>query len=77
MTETFAVPAVGAIIVKRVGDEEFILVQNRQKNNGDGTDGLLEIPAGKSESMRTSLRHYGAKCGRKRDYILRLYKGKI
>lgn len=47
MTETFAVPAVGAIIVKRVGDEEFILVQNRQKNNGDGTDGLLEIPAGK------------------------------
>ncbi len=45
--ETFAIPAVGAIIVKRVGDEEFILVQNRKKNNGDGMDGLLEIPAGK------------------------------
>ena len=47
MKETFAIPAVGAIIVKRVEDEEFILVQNRKKNNGDGMDGLLEIPAGK------------------------------
>lgn len=47
MKETFAIPAVGAIIVKRIGDEEFILVQNRKKNNGDGMDGLLEIPAGK------------------------------
>ena len=47
MTETFAIPAVGAIIVKKVGDDEFILVQNRKKNNGDGMDGLLEIPAGK------------------------------
>lgn len=47
MIETFAIPAVGAIIVKRVEDEEFILVQNRKKNNGDGMDGLLEIPSGK------------------------------
>lgn len=47
MTETFAIPAVGAIIVKRVEDEEFILVQTRKKNSGDGLDGLLEIPAGK------------------------------
>ena len=47
MTETFAIPAVGAIIVKKVEDDEFILVQNRKKNNGDGMDGLLEIPAGK------------------------------
>ena len=47
MKETFAIPAVGAIIVKRTGDEEYILVQDRKKNNGDGTDGLLEIPAGK------------------------------
>ena len=47
MKETFAIPAVGAIIVKRIGDEEYILVQNRKKNNGDGMDGLLEIPAGK------------------------------
>lgn len=45
--ETFAIPAVGAIIVKRVEGEEFILVQNRKKSNGDGTNGLLEIPAGK------------------------------
>ncbi|MBD5495982.1 MAG: NUDIX domain-containing protein [Lachnospiraceae bacterium] len=47
MEEKFAIPAVGAIIVKRVADDEFILVQNRKKNNGDGMDGLLEIPAGK------------------------------
>lgn len=47
MKETFAIPAVGAIIVKKDGDDEYILVQNRKKNNGDGMDGLLEIPAGK------------------------------
>ena len=47
MKEIFAIPAVGAIIVKRVENEEFILVQAREKNNMDGTDGLLEIPAGK------------------------------
>lgn len=47
MKEIFAIPAVGAIIVKQVKDNEFILVQTRKKNNGDGTDGLLEIPAGK------------------------------
>ena len=47
MKEIFAIPAVGAIIVKRVENEEFILVQTREKNNTDGTDGLLEIPAGK------------------------------
>ena len=47
MAETFAIPAVGAIIVKKAEDEEMILVQIRKKNNGDGMDGLLEIPAGK------------------------------
>lgn len=47
MTETFALPAVGAIIVKKIDDDEFILVQTRKKNSIDGTDGLLEIPAGK------------------------------
>lgn len=47
MKETFAIPAVGAIIVKKTENEEYILVQNRKKNNGDGMDGLLEIPAGK------------------------------
>lgn len=46
-SEKFAIPAVGAIIVKRVDNDEFILVQNRKKNSGDGMDGLLEIPAGK------------------------------
>jgi len=47
MKETFAIPAVGAIIVKQVGNGEYILVQTREKNTDDGTDGLLEIPAGK------------------------------
>ena len=47
MKEKFAIPAVGAIIVKKVKNEEFILVQTRAKNSTDGTDGLLEIPAGK------------------------------
>ena len=47
MKETFALPAVGAIIVKHVENEEYILVQTREKNSDDGTDGLLEIPAGK------------------------------
>lgn len=47
MKETFAIPAVGAIIVKSINGEEYILVQNRKKNNGDGCDGQLEIPAGK------------------------------
>ncbi len=47
MKEKFAIPAVGAIVVKRTENEELILVQNRKKNNGDGLDGLLEIPAGK------------------------------
>lgn len=46
MKETFAIPAVGAIIVKHINGEEYILVQNRKKNNGDGCDGQLEIPAG-------------------------------
>ena len=31
MAETFAIPAVGAIIVKKAGDNELILVQNRKR----------------------------------------------
>ena len=47
MNEIFVKPAVGAIITKQTDNNEFILVQNRKKNSADGTDGLLEIPAGK------------------------------
>lgn len=47
MKETFVKPAVGAIIIKQVEGNEFILIQERKKNSSDGTDGLLEIPAGK------------------------------
>lgn len=42
MKETFAIPAVGAIIVKNIDGEEYILVQNRKKNNDDGCDGQPE-----------------------------------
>lgn len=31
MDEKFAIPAVGAIIIKGVDDDEFILVQNRKR----------------------------------------------
>ena len=47
MNEIFVKPAVGAIITKQTDNNEFILVQDRKKNSADGTDGLLEIPAGK------------------------------
>lgn len=47
MKEIFAIPAVGAIIVKKIENKDFILVQTREKNTTDGTNGLLEIPAGK------------------------------
>ena len=47
MKEIFTIPAVGAVIINKTENEEFILVQTREKNTRDGTDGLLEIPAGK------------------------------
>lgn len=45
--EKFAKPAVGAIIEKKIDGEKFILVQERQKENGGKENGMLEIPAGK------------------------------
>lgn len=47
MQEVFAIPAVGAIIIKKLDDKEYILIQKRNKGSTDGTDGLLELPAGK------------------------------
>ncbi len=47
MKEIFAKPCVGAIIEKNIGDETYILVQTRQKEDGGKTNGMLEIPAGK------------------------------
>ena len=44
-SETFAKPAVGAIIEKDINGVKHILVQKRQKNNGE--NGLIEMPAGK------------------------------
>ena len=45
--EKFAKPAVGAIIEKKINGEKFILVQERQKEDGGKENGMLEIPAGK------------------------------
>lgn len=45
--EIFAKPCVGAIIEKQVEGEKYILVQTRQKEDGEETNGMVEIPAGK------------------------------
>lgn len=47
MTEIFSKPAVGAIIETIIENKKYILVQERQKENGDVDNGMLEIPAGK------------------------------
>lgn len=45
--EVFTKPCVGAIIEKVIGNERHILIQTRQKEDGNETNGMLEIPAGK------------------------------
>ena len=45
--EVFAKPCVGAIIERVVDGVPCILMQTRQKEGGDDTNGKLEIPAGK------------------------------
>ena len=59
MVEVFAKPAVGAIIEKTERGCDYILIQERQKENGGIENGLLEIPAGKIreyENIFTALR---------------------
>ena len=59
MAEVFAKPAVGAIIEKTENGCEYLLIQERQKENGGIENGLLEIPAGKIreyENIFTALR---------------------
>ena len=59
MKETFATPAVGAIIRRNIDGEAHILIQTRNKANDKGTNGLLEIPAGRIreyENIFTALR---------------------
>ena len=59
MKETFATPAVGAIIRRSINNEPHILIQTRNKANDCGTNGLLEIPAGKVreyENLYSALR---------------------
>ena len=45
--EIFAIPCVGAIIEQMISNEKYILVQTRQKEDGNETNGMIEIPAGK------------------------------
>ena len=45
--EIFAKPCVGAIIEKIINNEKYILVQTRQKEDGNETNGMIELPAGK------------------------------
>lgn len=45
--EIFAKPCVGAIIEKIIDNEKYILIQTRQKEDGNETNGMIEIPAGK------------------------------
>lgn len=47
ISEIFAKPCVGAIIEKVIDNEKYILIQTRQKEDGNETNGMIEIPAGK------------------------------
>lgn len=59
INEIFAIPCVGAIIEKVIDNEKYILIQTRQKEDGNETNGMIEIPAGKIreyEDIFTALR---------------------
>ncbi|WP_319001394.1 NUDIX hydrolase [Clostridium tagluense] len=45
--EMFSKPAVGGIIIKSEKGIDYILIQERCKENGGAENGLIEIPAGK------------------------------
>ena len=45
--ELFAKPAVGGIIEKSINGIDYILIQERFKENAEREEGLIEIPAGK------------------------------
>lgn len=47
MEETFAKPAIGAIIEKNEHGEDYILIQERKKKDDRHTNGLLEFVGGK------------------------------
>lgn len=47
MIEKFAKPGVGGIIEKNEKGIDYILIQERNKENAEKENGLLEIPAGK------------------------------
>ena len=53
MKEVFAIPCAGALIERTIDGEPHLLLQIRQKENDHGTNGLLEIAAGKIREYET------------------------
>ncbi|GGM15827.1 NUDIX hydrolase [Deinococcus aerophilus] len=47
MAETFAIPCVGALMVREVGGQPCVLIQERRKPGAGTENGLLEVAAGK------------------------------
>lgn len=47
MEEKFAKPAIGDIVERIINGKKHIIIQERWKENGDETNGLFELPAGK------------------------------
>lgn len=63
----FAKPCVGAIIERIIENETYILVQTREKTDGGNTNGLLELPAGKSGNTKIFSPLSAERSGRKQD----------
>lgn len=51
--EQFSIPGAGAIIVNNQNGCEYILLQERYKNDAPNENGLLEIPAGKIRAFES------------------------
>lgn len=47
MQEKFVIPAVGVIIERIIDGKKHIIIQERWKKDGNETNGLYELPAGK------------------------------
>lgn len=47
MEEVFSKPAAGGIIEKTINNIEYVLIQERFKDDAKAEEGLIEIPAGK------------------------------
>lgn len=50
----FCILGVGAIIERKIGGKNFVLIQNRIRKNDEKQDGLIEVPCGKVQAMENS-----------------------